>query len=258
MGDTNEHKLEINRLKILKLRYIREGMTGDYKQDCVTWEKTGEGQAAYDMAKAAVEKEIAAELAKMAAEEAEKKQKKEDYIWNYVTKKLKEAGSVYGKLTGTLTTLFCDVLDYLRTQALNETPEQKEQRLKKDREWLNRYLPDEDVLYFPPVVLDLTGSDQIDTLNVNEGVYFDYDGDGFAEATGWVSSDAGILVIDSNGNGVLDNGSELFGSLTPLPNGQLADDGFQALAALGQQSGWKDRCTGPGILAALGLGLFQQ
>lgn len=84
----------------------------------------------------------------------------------------------------------------------------------------------------PPVVLDLKGSGRIGTLNVNGGVYCDYYGDGFALATGWVSPDAGILVMDRNGNGVIDDGSELFGSLTPLPNGQLAYDGFQALAAV--------------------------
>ncbi|MEW6351487.1 MAG: hypothetical protein AB1646_20740 [Thermodesulfobacteriota bacterium] len=88
------------------------------------------------------------------------------------------------------------------------------------------------MLIDPPVVLDLKGSGRIDTLNVNDGAYWDYYGNGFAHATGWVSPDAGILVMDLNGNGALDNGSELFGSRTPLPNGQVAADGFQALAAL--------------------------
>jgi hypothetical protein len=84
----------------------------------------------------------------------------------------------------------------------------------------------------PPIVLDLTGSGRIETANVKDGAYFDYHGDGFAEATGWVSPDAGILIMDRNADGVLDHGSELFGSLTPLPSGQLADNGFEALAAL--------------------------
>ena len=63
-------------------------------------------------------------------------------------------------------------------------------------------------------------------------MYCDYYGDGFAEATGWVSPDAGFLFMDRNANGVIDNGSELFGSLTPLPGDQPAANGFQALAAL--------------------------
>jgi Ca2+-binding RTX toxin-like protein len=43
-------------------------------------------------------------------------------------------------------------------------------------------------------------------------VHFDYDGDGFAERTGWVDPADGILTIDHNGNGVIDGGVELFGS----------------------------------------------
>jgi hypothetical protein len=83
-----------------------------------------------------------------------------------------------------------------------------------------------------PVVLDLKGSGRIDTLDVNNGLYCDYYADGFLEATGWVSPDAGILVIDRNGDGIVNNVSELFGDQTPLPNGQPAGNGFQALAAL--------------------------
>ncbi|WP_252721026.1 hypothetical protein, partial [Acinetobacter baumannii] len=54
-------------------------------------------------------------------------------------------------------------------------------------------------------------------------VYFDYDGNGFAERTGWVSAGDGILVADINGNGNIDNASELFGSPT--------QDGFAVLEA---------------------------
>lgn len=63
-------------------------------------------------------------------------------------------------------------------------------------------------------------------------VHFDLDANGFAERAGWVSSDDGLLVRDINGNGVIDNGAELFGSATRLPDGTLALNGFAALAAL--------------------------
>ncbi|MFZ5501752.1 MAG: hypothetical protein ACOY58_07585, partial [Candidatus Micrarchaeota archaeon] len=121
------------------------------------------------------------------------------------------------------------MFDYLGYKAEHESP--REYQHRKERERQVQGMMRRTRLY-NPVVLDLGGSGRIDTLNVNDGVYCDYYGNGFALATGWVSPGTGILVMDRNGNGVLDNGTELFGSQTPLPNGQLAADGFQALAAL--------------------------
>lgn len=58
------------------------------------------------------------------------------------------------------------------------------------------------------LVLDRDG---VETVSVNDGVYFDHDGNGFAEKSGWVSKDDAILVRDLNNNGQIDDGSELFG-----------------------------------------------
>ena len=44
--------------------------------------------------------------------------------------------------------------------------------------------------------------------------YTDRDGDGFRERTGWVAADDGLLAVDINGNGKIDDISELFGSPT--------------------------------------------
>lgn len=82
-----------------------------------------------------------------------------------------------------------------------------------------------------PLILDLDG-DGIETINVANGAYFDHDANGFAEQTGWVSPDDGLLVRDINGNGAIDSGRELFGDNTLLKNGSLATDGLQALADL--------------------------
>jgi hypothetical protein len=82
-----------------------------------------------------------------------------------------------------------------------------------------------------PLVLDLDG-DGIQTTNVTAGAYFDHTGDGFAEQTGWVDPDDGLLVMDRNGNGIIDDGKELFGDRTILKNGQRASNGFEALAEL--------------------------
>ena len=82
-----------------------------------------------------------------------------------------------------------------------------------------------------PLVVDLDG-DGIETIGTDEKVYFDHDDSGFAENTGWVSKDDGLLVRDINGNGQIDNGTELFGNNTVLSNGQKATNGFEALKDL--------------------------
>jgi hypothetical protein len=61
-------------------------------------------------------------------------------------------------------------------------------------------------------------------------VHFDHDSNGFAERSGWIKGDDGLLVLDRNGNGTIDNGSELFGDHTALAAGGSARNGFLALA----------------------------
>ena len=82
-----------------------------------------------------------------------------------------------------------------------------------------------------PIILDLD-KDGVETTAVGNWTYFDHDGNGFAENTGWVSPDDGLLVMDRDGNGTIDTGKELFGSETLLNNGQKAANGFQALEEL--------------------------
>lgn len=60
-------------------------------------------------------------------------------------------------------------------------------------------------------------------------VYFDHNGKGYSEKTGWIASDDGFLVRDINRNGLIDNGGEMFGNNTLLKNGQLANNPFEAL-----------------------------
>ena len=82
-----------------------------------------------------------------------------------------------------------------------------------------------------PLVLDLDG-DGIETTSLNDGSYFDHDANGFAEKTGWVASDDGLLVMDRNGDRIVNDGKELFGDQTILKSGTKAANGFQALADL--------------------------
>jgi len=82
-----------------------------------------------------------------------------------------------------------------------------------------------------PLTLDLDGDD-LETVGIDPAnpILFDHDGDGVANATGWIKPDDGFLVLDRNGNGLIDNGTELFGDSTPLYAGGTAADGFAALA----------------------------
>ncbi len=82
-----------------------------------------------------------------------------------------------------------------------------------------------------PVVLNLSEEGKANGLGASF-VYFDYDGDGFAERTGWIGEQQGLLVVDLNENGIIDDGKELFGDKTILKNGRQAKDGYQALKEL--------------------------
>ena len=50
--------------------------------------------------------------------------------------------------------------------------------------------------------------------------------------TDWVSAATPWLALDLDGNGSIDDGRELFGSMTVLPDGSRARNGFDALSAL--------------------------
>ncbi|WP_429326016.1 calcium-binding protein [Paraburkholderia sp. GAS348] len=80
-----------------------------------------------------------------------------------------------------------------------------------------------------PLILDIDG-DGIHTTNPdNSNAYFDFDGSGSRTHTGWISAGDGFLVLDRNHNGTIDSGAELFSNFTPLTNGTLAANGFDAL-----------------------------
>jgi hypothetical protein len=82
-----------------------------------------------------------------------------------------------------------------------------------------------------PIVLDLDGNG-IQTLAASEGVHFNIYAIGGTEKVGWVGGKDGLLVRDINGDGVINDGRELFGSATQLADGSRAGNGYAAMAAL--------------------------
>jgi Ca2+-binding RTX toxin-like protein len=76
-----------------------------------------------------------------------------------------------------------------------------------------------------PLVLDLDG-DGVEVTKMGFGadrsmVYFDMDNDGFAERTAWATGGDGLLALDKNGNGKIDNQGELFGNTNTIADGFL-------------------------------------
>jgi len=82
-----------------------------------------------------------------------------------------------------------------------------------------------------PLAIDLNG-DGVQTISIDSGVLFDFNNDQMRTGTGWLDANDGFLAYDRNGNGMIDNGSELFGVDTRKSDGSLAKDGFDALRDL--------------------------
>lgn len=106
---------------------------------------------------------------------------------------------------------------------------------------------------YSPLVLDILGNGIKTVSAENSGVTFDLTAGGDKTKVGWIAPDAtdnAFLVMDRNHNGIIDNGTELFGEYTGSTDGeQTYETGFDALKPLdtngdgkisAEDASWKD------------------
>ena len=88
-----------------------------------------------------------------------------------------------------------------------------------------------------PIILDLDRNG-FHLTGIENPVSFDIDADGLPDTIPWTSPEEldGLLALDRNDNGLIDDGSELFGTATPLIDGGTAASGFVPLAEYDQEA----------------------
>jgi Ca2+-binding RTX toxin-like protein len=95
------------------------------------------------------------------------------------------------------------------------------------------YLNARSFLNIDPVVLDLTGNGLQLRNFLEDPVLFDMTNNGYKELTGWIKPGMGILVVDKNGNGKIDDVSEMISEHFDPKSG--AKNGFHYLEGKGNE-----------------------
>lgn len=90
-----------------------------------------------------------------------------------------------------------------------------------------------------PLIIHFANTSEIEFTTLDDGVNFDLDKNGFAEKTAWTKNNDGFLAIDINGNGIIDDGGELFGDNFIMPDGRISSTGFEALMSLDEDGNKK-------------------
>ena len=152
------------------------------------------------------------------------------YTWKGQDDKIPEEDSVF-KLTPS-------ILDH--SPGLNVKTESGTGTIRDDDKDPDDNDPENPPIPRDPLAIDLN-KDGTHTLKLDGALNFDIDGNGFKEATGWISPEDAFLAYDRNENGVIDDGTELFGDKTVTNTAfgytsKAAENGFEALKAFDSNS----------------------
>ena len=99
-----------------------------------------------------------------------------------------------------------------------------------------------------PILIHLSSNTaQYHLTSATDGVLFDMNGDGVKQRISWTAAESvvGFLAMDRNGNGMIDDGRELFGNHTRKRDGTRAKHGFEALADLDDAGATGDQAITP-------------
>jgi len=100
-----------------------------------------------------------------------------------------------------------------------------------------------------PILIAVGTDADIELTSAQDGVWFDIEASGKPMWVGWTQrgEPVAFLAHDANHDGRINDGSELFGNRTLLPNGSVAPNGFAALAAYDRP---ENGGTGDGVIDA--------
>ena len=91
----------------------------------------------------------------------------------------------------------------------------------------NRYNDGVSIQIYDPLILDLNGNGKIDLTSTSNGVHFDHDANDISFKSSWVDKEDGLLVYDRNNNGIIDNGTELFGNFTRIASANTNSSAYE-------------------------------
>ena len=129
------------------------------------------------------------------------------------------------------------IYDWVRTFMKGHPIAEVIKALNMSKEQLEKFAKNsgiDNISLYDPIALDLNANGKIDTLSLENGVFFDHNGDGIAFKSSWISGEDGILARDINGDDEINSGAELFGNKSKSNNhysytNPNAKDGFEAL-----------------------------
>ena len=127
-----------------------------------------------------------------------------------------------------------NLIYFLIKNAITGYDEHLIEKLIANLDEVEHFLPIINISLYDPIALDLNANGKIDTLSLENGVFFDHNGDDIAFKSSWISGEDGILARDINGDDEINSGAELFGNKSKSNNhysytNPNAKDGFEAL-----------------------------